>query len=71
LLITERRNGEGTRIGYKALVADDDSVAVALFVERSAEIDVVVAGLVMRVVSGSLLVQVLGQESQQGKNHYL
>jgi CheY-like chemotaxis protein len=48
-----------SKSGYKTLVADDAPDALALFVERSAEIDLVITDLVMPVVSGSLLVQVL------------
>jgi CheY-like chemotaxis protein len=48
-----------SRTGYNALVADDGPAALAIFVERLAEIDVVVTDLVMPAVSGSLLVQVL------------
>jgi len=48
-----------SRTGYNTLVAEDGPAALAIFVERWAEIDVVVTDLVMPAVSGSLLVQVL------------
>jgi len=48
-----------SRTGYNTLVADDGAAALAIFVERWAEIDVVVTDLAMPVVSGSLLVQVM------------
>lgn len=56
-----------SRTGYNTLVADDGSAALAIFVERSAEIDVVVTDLVMPTVSGSLLVQVLRKMASKVK----
>jgi two-component system cell cycle sensor histidine kinase/response regulator CckA len=56
-----------SRTGYNTLVAEDGPAALALFVERSAEIDVVVTDLVMPAVSGSLLVQVLRKMASKVK----
>jgi len=56
-----------SRTGYNTLVADDGSAALAIFVERLAEIDVVVTDLVMPAVSGSLLVQVLRKMASKAK----
>jgi len=56
-----------SRTGYNTLVADDGPAALALFVERSAEIDVVVTDLVMPALSGSLLVQVLRKMASKVK----
>jgi CheY-like chemotaxis protein len=56
-----------SRTGYNTLVADDGSAALAIFVERLAEIDVVVTDLVMPAVSGSLLVQVLRKMASKVK----
>jgi two-component system, cell cycle sensor histidine kinase and response regulator CckA len=55
------------RAGYNTLVADDGPSALAIFVERWAEIDVVVTDLVMLAVSGSLLVQVLHRMTSKPK----
>jgi two-component system cell cycle sensor histidine kinase/response regulator CckA len=49
------------------LVADDGATALALFVERLTEIDVVVTDLVMPALSGSLLVQVLRKMTSKVK----
>lgn len=48
-----------SRTGYNTLVAGDGPAALAIFVERWAEIDVVVTDLVMPAVSGLLLAQVV------------
>jgi len=56
-----------SRTGYNTLEADDGPAALALFVERSAEIDVAVTDLVMPVLSGSLLVQVLRKMASKVK----
>jgi CheY-like chemotaxis protein len=56
-----------SRTGYNTLVADDGPSALAIFVERWAEIDVVVTDLVMPAVSGSLLVQVLRKMASKVK----
>jgi len=56
-----------SKMGYNTLAADDGSAALALFVERAAEIDVIVTDLVMPAVSGSLLVQVLRKMASKVK----
>jgi CheY-like chemotaxis protein len=56
-----------SRTGYNTLVADDGPAALAIFVERLAEIDVVMTDLVMPAVSGSLLVQVLRKMASKVK----
>jgi CheY-like chemotaxis protein len=56
-----------SRTGYNALVADDGSAALALFLERWSEIDVVLTDLAMPAVNGSLLVQVLRKMASKVK----
>ena len=53
--------------GYNTLVAADGSAALAIFVERSAEIDLVMTDLAMPTVSGSLLVQALRKIDRKAK----
>ncbi len=53
--------------GYKTLVAADGSAALATFVERSAEIDLVMTDLAMPAGSGSLLAQALREIDRTAK----
>jgi two-component system cell cycle sensor histidine kinase/response regulator CckA len=56
-----------SKSGYNTLVASDGSAALELFIERSAEIDVVVTDLMMPAVNGLLLVQVLRKITSKTK----
>ena len=56
-----------SKSGYNVLAADDGPAALALFVQRSREIDVVLTDTVMPVMSGLILARTLRKMDAKAK----
>jgi len=56
-----------SKSGYKVLAADDGPSALALFMQRSQEIDVVLTDVVMPIMSGLVLARTLRKMDVKAK----